>query len=209
MKCSICNKEKDKVITKQNINICNECIALLYHEAIDKKIINDTKLENELNYIIDILVDVLEKMSIGVVNVSDSTDHVLLINNVILEKVEKAKKYSKDSDEILTFSKRVASQTNMLGLNAAIEAARAGEAGRGFSVVAEEIRKLSTSTKESVNKVSDTIHNINNSIGEINKSIEESNGIFDTQETAIDDVKTSIEKLNNIVNVLIEYSKKI
>ncbi|NSW82808.1 MAG: Gfo/Idh/MocA family oxidoreductase [Syntrophothermus sp.] len=60
---------------------------------------------------------------------------------------------STDINEILNFIRNVADQTKMLGLNAAIEAARAGEYGRGFGVVAEEIRKLSDQSKETAEEI--------------------------------------------------------
>jgi methyl-accepting chemotaxis protein len=55
----------------------------------------------------------------------------------------------------LELIKNIADQTKMLGLNAAIEAARAGDAGRGFGVVAEEIRKLSDESRQTVNQIRD------------------------------------------------------
>ena len=71
-----------------------------------------------------------------------------------IEKTKEVEKVKVLSDSIL----QIASQTNLLALNAAIEAARAGEAGRGFSVVAEEIRKLAESSERTVGEIQNTVN---------------------------------------------------
>jgi methyl-accepting chemotaxis protein len=94
-------------------------------------------------------------------------------------------------NQIITAITAIANQTNLLSLNASIEAARAGESGRGFSVVAEEIRKLAEQSYTFSSQIGDIIHSIK---AEITKTIELINNAgqkIDTQTASVNEVNTS------------------
>ena len=151
----------------------------------------------------------LEQISIAINNLSSGVQKVVNMNSDILAMTQKASEESKDTDGILNFIQGIAGQTNMLGLNAAIEAARAGETGKGFKVVATEIRKLSASTSESVKRVDSVLKNVGTSIININEKISESNDIYQDEAAALEEIAASILELNSATNTLEELAKKI
>ncbi|MBD3108671.1 globin-coupled sensor protein [Bacillus sp. AGMB 02131] len=91
-------------------------------------------------------------------------DNINLSVNTIFDDVHVMQEIMKKMKGIVDLVTNVANQTNLLALNAAIEAARAGESGRGFSVVAEEVRKLADETKQSVLNVSSLIEDSNKQV---------------------------------------------
>ena len=150
----------------------------------------------------------LIQISKAINEVSEGIQHVIDSNVKLAENIYEAEKRTKDTDDILKFIKGVGEQTNLLGLNAAIEAARAGESGRGFSIVAQEIRKLSSSTGKSVNDIKEVLKKIQDSVANISNSINESNGIFQEQAAAVQQINASIQELTSAANYLEDMASK-
>ena len=122
---------------------------------------------------------------------------------------DELKTYSANIDSILSAIRNIAEQTNLLALNAAIEAARAGEQGRGFAVVADEVRTLASRTQQSTGEIQNMIEQMQNRISEVVRVM----GISQSQSEscvsvaasagqALEQMNASIERIRDM-NILI------
>ena len=130
-------------------------------------------------------------------SLEQSTSAVEQINASMQEVNERTEQCAKQADDIrniVSVIKDIAEQTNLLALNAAIEAARAGEHGRGFAVVADEVRKLAERTTHSLSEIEANINILVQSVTEMSESIkEQTNGL---------------EQINKVIAELDEVTKE-
>ncbi|WP_459478937.1 methyl-accepting chemotaxis protein [Clostridium saccharoperbutylacetonicum] len=115
--------------------------------------------------------------------------------NIIIEKVEQTSNNIKESSGVIDLIKNISSQINMLGLNASIEAARAGDHGKGFSVVANEMRKLSLVSGTSSKKIFSYLEDMKTNIEVIQNSINLLGDIATNQVARVEEVSAILDEI--------------
>jgi methyl-accepting chemotaxis protein len=127
----------------------------------------------------------------------------------VAEDIQEIARESEGLLEINAVMQNIASQTNLLSMNAAIEAAHAGEAGKGFAVVADEIRKLAENSGEQSKTISAVLKKIKDSIDKITKSTESVLDKFEAIEHGVKTVADQEEHIRNAMEEQNEGSKQI
>ncbi|MDT8715405.1 chemotaxis protein [Clostridium sp. 19966] len=157
----------------------------------------------------DKIATALQQISDTVQSLTQGINSAVSANENILYEVEQANENAKGTDSVLKLVQNVSSQTNLLGLNAAIEAARAGEMGKGFSVVAGEIRKLAGTSSESIKKIDSVLESIQASVEKIAEKVKESSEVFEEQAASFEEIVTAVKDITDMARQLDELSKQL
>lgn len=185
-----------KVVLIPAINETNEVVGFL---SLSTSVENMAKIKTstiELKSSLQETNSTISDITTSAAQLSEKLNHMI-------ENTKVTEKLITESNEAVTLIESISKQSNLLGLNAAIESSRAGEYGKGFSVVAGEMRKLASNSSESSKKISAALAEMSDNMKIIIDTINELGQIATNQAASLEEVSSTVDQITLNSQVLV------
>ncbi len=200
--------EKSLVVSAENlVNVSKDTHAKVENLA-------QANLENKERMVQ--LAGANEEITATVQNVAENVTNTVQMFNEVTNQIEKTtniiqalNKHFVKIEEVLGFISQIADQTNLLALNATIEAARAGEAGKGFAVVADEVKELAKQTAEATDRIVSTIHELRNLVDNSVSEVHQISELVYPVKEMTENVATAMEETTAAANEISQQAHQV
>ena len=190
-------EEETKIISKTTSK------AIAMQKPLESSVDKLDKTKDEIKTASKLLSQIKEKILELLNTVKQSADEEVKI----VDELERLKESTDKTKDVLKLIEDIANQTNLLALNAAIEAARAGEAGKGFAVVADEVRNLAEKSREYVENITDTISKLLNDINIISEKISSNAKTVKMLSEESQNVEKDVEAITEVMDKTVNISE--
>ena len=178
-------------------------------EEIEQNTQRKEKFYGELETMLSSLYGAIDAITTSVSQTTERTVEIANVQEEITQAAEDTRSQTENTLKMSELVMTISKQTNLLSLNASIEAARAGEAGRGFSVVAEEVRKLADSSRDAASKIFEALESMEKAASHITERIKSINGLIENQAANMKEISASVEEAKAMSDSIEELSKKL
>lgn len=172
-------------------------------ETLAEEIIVAYNSCNEIMKETEKIMELNQTGHVSIMTLQERAESANKANEEISKTIQLLMEKMKDIASFVESIENIASQTNILALNAAIEAARAGEAGRGFGVVAEEIRKLADQSHASTNEIKNLVSNIEMETNTVNEAVVKMNLVSAEERDAVFSAKEVFKEIAQRIEAII------
>ncbi|MBI9011046.1 MAG: transporter substrate-binding domain-containing protein [Clostridiales bacterium] len=187
-----------------NLSSVNGLVGDVYDKVTD-----NSKKSEEMAVTAKEASDIISSRVTGIIQTIQEFQEIRSFLNTSIDNVSSLGLKTSEAEGMISSIDQISEQTNLLALNASIEAARAGEAGRGFSVVADEIRKLSIQTSNVVSNITKLIKDIITIASQTGDNLDKTVTRIETQSTYLEDSKGDLEQVANSAGNLVTLNLKV